>query len=156
MRVRRRNWILADIYPKSLSLVFSFFSPFASILIGARSRGLKAGRGVAVVSHGVWETRWSLENSRVFQRLSFFFSFSFSFLFFLLFFLSQVVTVQDLGSLLKRTTSLLSLKAGRSEFYLAPYVPNYSPSLTLEMGGLLSRRSRATLTHANLRIIPNK
>ena len=46
----------------SLSLVFSFFSPGAGILIGAGSRGLKAGRGVAVVSRGVRETRRSLEN----------------------------------------------------------------------------------------------
>ena len=64
--------------------------------------------------------------------------------------------VQDLELILKGTTSLLSLKAGRSEFHLAPYVPGYSPSLTPEMGGLLSRRTRVTLTHANLRIIPNK
>ena len=54
------------------------------------------------------------------------------------------------------TTSLLSLKVGRSEFHLAPHVPSYSPSLTPEMGGLLSRQTRATLTHANLRIIQNK
>ena len=106
---------------------------------------------------------WGLQNSAVTEKLAsfsetkFFFSFSVFFFFpFFSFFLSRVVTVQDLGSLLKRTTSLLSLKAGRSEFYLAPYVPNYSPSLTLEMGGLLSRRSQATLTHANLRIISNK
>lgn len=64
--------------------------------------------------------------------------------------------VQDLESVLKGTTSLLSLKVGRSEFRLAPHVPSHSPSLTPEMGGLLSRRTRATLTHANLRIIPNK
>ena len=64
--------------------------------------------------------------------------------------------VQDLESVLKGTTSLLSLKAGRSEFQLTPYVPNYSPSLTPEMVGLLSRRTRATLTHANLKIILNK
>ena len=64
--------------------------------------------------------------------------------------------VQDLESVLKGTTSLLSLKAGRTEFHLTPYVPSYSPSLTLEMGGLLSRRTQATLTHANLRIILNK
>ena len=64
--------------------------------------------------------------------------------------------IQDLESVLKGTTSLLSLKSGMSEFYLAPYVPNYSPSLTLEMGGLLSRRTRATLTNSNLRITPNK
>ena len=64
--------------------------------------------------------------------------------------------VQDLELVLKGTTFLLSLKVGRSEFHLAPYVPIYSPSLTPEMGGLLSRRTRATLTHANLRIIPNK
>ena len=54
------------------------------------------------------------------------------------------------------TTSLLSLKVGRSEFHLAPHVPSHSPSLSPEMGGLLSRRTRATLTHANLRIISNK
>ena len=59
-------------------------------------------------------------------------------------------------SVLKGTTSLLSLKVGRSEFLLAPHVPSYSPSLTPEMGGLLSRRTQATLTHANLRIILNK
>ena len=64
--------------------------------------------------------------------------------------------VQQLESVLKGTTSLLSLKVGRSEFLLTPYVPSYSPSLTPEMGGLLNRRTRATLTHANLRIIPNK
>ena len=64
--------------------------------------------------------------------------------------------VQDLELVLKGTTSLLSLKVGRSEFHLAPHVPSNSPSLNLEMGGLLSRRSRATLTHANLWIIPNK
>ena len=74
---RRRNWKLTDVYPKSLSLVFSLFSPFAGILIGAGSRGLKAGHGVAVVSRGVRETRWPPENSRVFRRLEFFFSFSF-------------------------------------------------------------------------------
>ena len=51
--------------------------------------------------------------------------------------------VQDLESVLKGTTSLLSLKACRSEFNLAPYVPSYSPSLTPEMGGLLSRRTHA-------------
>ena len=64
--------------------------------------------------------------------------------------------VQDLESVLKGITSLLSLKVGRTEFHLAPHVPSYSPSLTPEMGGLLSRRTRATLTHANLRIILNK
>ena len=64
--------------------------------------------------------------------------------------------VQDLESVLKGTTFLLSLKVGRSEFRLAPHVPSHSPSLTPEMGGLLNRRTRATLTHANLRIIPNK
>ena len=64
--------------------------------------------------------------------------------------------VQDLESVFKRTTSLLSLKAGRSDFYLAPYVPSYSLNLTLEMGGFLSRRTRATFTHAYLRIILNK
>ena len=57
---------------------------------------------------------------------------------------------------IKGTTSLLSLKVGRSEFRLAPHVPSHSPSLTPKMGGLLSRRTQATLTHANLRIIPNK
>ena len=69
----------------SLSLVFSFFSPFLGILIGARSRGLKAGRGVAVVLRWVCETRRSPENSRVFRRLSFFFLFLF-----------QVVTLSTL------------------------------------------------------------
>ena len=64
--------------------------------------------------------------------------------------------VQDLESVLKGTTSLLSLKVCTSEFHLAPYVPSYSLSLTPEMGGLLSRRTQATLTHANLRIILNK
>ena len=64
--------------------------------------------------------------------------------------------VQDLESVLKGTTSLLSLKVVRSEFYLAPHVPSHSPSLTPEMGSLLSQRTRATLTHANLRIITNK
>ena len=64
--------------------------------------------------------------------------------------------IQDLGSVLKGTTSLLSLKVGRNEFYLAPYVPSYSPSLTLKMGGLLSRRTQGTLTHANVKIILNK
>ena len=64
--------------------------------------------------------------------------------------------VQDLESVLKGTTSLLSLKAGTSEFYLAPYVPSYSPRLNPEMGGLLSRQTWATFTHANLRLIPNK
>ena len=64
--------------------------------------------------------------------------------------------VQDLESVLKGTTSLLSLKVGTSDFHLAPYVPSYSPSLTPETGDLLSRRTRATLTHANLRIILNK
>ena len=68
---------------RNLPLVFSFFSPFASILTGAGSRGLKAGRGVAVVSCGVRETRRSSENSRVFRRLSFFFI-----VFFFFFFLS--------------------------------------------------------------------
>ena len=63
---------------------------------------------------------------------------------------------QDLELVLKGTISLLSLKVGRSGFHLAPYVSSYSPSLTLEMGGLLSRRARATLTHENLRIILNK
>ena len=63
---------------------------------------------------------------------------------------------QDLESVLKGITSLLSLKVGRSEFHLAPHVPSHSPSLTPEMGGLLSRRTRATFTYANLRIIPNK
>ena len=63
--------------------------------------------------------------------------------------------VQDLESVV-RITSLASLKVGRSEFHLAPYVPSYSPSLTLEMRDLLSRRTRVTLTHANLRIISNK
>ena len=63
--------------------------------------------------------------------------------------------VQDLKSVLKGTTSLLSLKVGRSEFHLAPHVASHSPSLTPEMGGLLSRRTWATLTHANLRIILN-
>ena len=64
--------------------------------------------------------------------------------------------VQDLESVLKGTTSLLSLKVGRSEFHLAPHVPSHSPSLTPEMGGLLRRWTRATLTHANLRIILKK
>ena len=64
--------------------------------------------------------------------------------------------IQDLESVLKGTTSFLSLKVGRSEFHLAPHVPSHSPSLTPEMGGLLSWRTRATLTHANLRINPNK
>ena len=63
--------------------------------------------------------------------------------------------VQDLESVLKGATFLLSLKMGRSEFHLAPHVPSHSTSLTPEMGGLLSRRTRATLTHANLRIILN-
>ena len=63
---RRRNWKLAGVYPKSLSLIFSFFSLFAGILIGSGSRGLKAERGVAVVSGGIRETRRSPENSRVF------------------------------------------------------------------------------------------
>ena len=67
-----------------------------------------------------------------------------------------VPLIQDLESVLKGTTSLLSLKVGRSEFHLAPHVLSHSPSLTPEMGGLLSRRTRASLTHANLRIIPNK
>ena len=58
--------------------------------------------------------------------------------------------VQDLESVFKGTTSLLSLKVGRSEFHFAPHVPSHSPSLTPEMGRLLSRRTRATLTHANL------
>ena len=44
--------------------------------------------------------------------------------------------VQDLESVLKGTS--------------------HSPSLTPKMGGLLSRRTRAILTHANLRIILNK
>ena len=35
--------------------------------------------------------------------------------------------VQDLESVLKGTTSLLSLKAGTSEFHLTPYVPSYLP-----------------------------
>ena len=64
--------------------------------------------------------------------------------------------VQDLKSVFEGTTSLLSLKAGRSEFHLRLYVPSYSPSLTPGMGGLLSRWTWATLTHANLRIIPHK
>ena len=64
--------------------------------------------------------------------------------------------VQELELVLKGTTSLLSVKPGRSEFHLTPYVPSYSPSLTPEMGGLFSRWTRATLTHANLRIVPNK
>ena len=64
--------------------------------------------------------------------------------------------VQDLELVLKGTTFLLSLQAGRSEFHLTPYVPSYSPSLAPEIGGLLSRRTRATLIHANLRIISNK
>ena len=64
--------------------------------------------------------------------------------------------VQDLKSLFKGTTSLLSLKVCRSEFHLAPHVPSHSPSLTPEMGGLLSQRTRAALTHENLRIILNK
>ena len=64
--------------------------------------------------------------------------------------------VQDLESVFKGTTSLLSIKAGRSEFHLTPYVPNYSPSLSLEMGGLLSLRTLATLTHTTLRIISDK
>ena len=64
--------------------------------------------------------------------------------------------VQDLELVFEGTTSLLSLKAGRSEFHLTLYVPSYSHSLTPGMGGLLSRWTRATLTDANLRIIPNK
>ena len=64
--------------------------------------------------------------------------------------------VQVLESVLNGTTSLLCLKVGRREFHLAPHVPSYSPSLTPEMGGLLSQQTRATLTHVNLRIIPNK
>ena len=64
--------------------------------------------------------------------------------------------VQDLESVLKRITSLLSLKVCRREFHLVPHVPSHSPSLTPEIGGLLSRRTRATLTYANLRIILNK
>ena len=78
---------------RNLSLVFSFFSPFAGILIGAGSRGLKIRRGVAVVSLGVRETRRSLKNSRVFRRLRFFFFVFFFFPFFFFFlFLSRVVT----------------------------------------------------------------
>ena len=64
--------------------------------------------------------------------------------------------VKDKKLVLKGTTSLLSLKVGRSEFHLAPYVPSYSPNFTPGMGGLLSRQTQDTLTHANLRIIPNK
>ena len=64
--------------------------------------------------------------------------------------------VQDLESMLKGTTSLLSLKVGRSEFHLAPHVPSHLPSLTPEIGGQFSWRTKATLTHANLRIISNK
>ena len=64
--------------------------------------------------------------------------------------------VHDLESVLKGTTFLLSLRVGRSEFHLAPHVPSHSPSLTPEMGGLLSRRTRATFTRANLKIIRNK
>ena len=75
---RRRNWKFADIIRNlslSLSLVFSSFSLFASTLIDSGSRGLKAERGVAVVSHGVRETWRSPENSLVFRGLSFFFLF---------------------------------------------------------------------------------
>ena len=52
--------------------------------------------------------------------------------------------------------SAYSLKVGRSEFHLALHVPSHSPSLTPKMGGLLSRRTGATLTHVNLRILSNK
>ena len=61
-----------------------------------------------------------------------------------------------LGVSTKGNNLSLSLKLGRSEFHLTPYVPSNSTSLTPEMEGLLSRRTRATLTHANLRIISNK
>ena len=64
--------------------------------------------------------------------------------------------VKDLELVFKGTTSLLSLKVGRSEFHLVPHVPSYSPSLTPEMGGLLSWRTRATLTHENPSLIANK
>ena len=47
--------------------------------------------------------------------------------------------VQDLDSVFKGTTYLLTLKAGKSEFRLAPYVPNYPSNLTSEMGGLLGQ-----------------
>ena len=43
---------------------------------------------------------------------------------------------------------------GRSEFHLEPYVPNYPPSLTLAMGGLLGQQCWAVLNYAGLRIIP--
>ena len=71
------DWKLVDVIQNlslslSLSLVFSFFSLFAGILIDSGSRGLKAKRGVAVVSRGVHETR----------RSSFFSFFLFLFLFF--------------------------------------------------------------------------
>ena len=68
----------------SLSLVFSFFSPFAGILAGAGSCGLKAGRGVVVVSRGVRETRRSPKNSS-FPATEFFF-YRFLSLFFFFFF----------------------------------------------------------------------
>ena len=41
----------------SLSLVFSFFSLVAGILINSRSCGLKVEQGVNVVSRGVCETQ---------------------------------------------------------------------------------------------------
>ena len=93
------------LYEISLSLVFSFFSPFIGILIGAGSVGLKDGRGVAVISRGICKTRRSPENSAT----KFFFSVFFFFPFFSFFsFPSRY--------LLEGTTSLVSLKAGRSEF----------------------------------------
>ena len=64
--------------------------------------------------------------------------------------------VQDPDSALKGTTSLLTLKWDRSEFHIAPYVPSSLPKPVPEMGGLLSQRYRAALTHADQRTSLNK
>ena len=98
MRAHRRNWTLADVCPKSLSLKIFYLFSLCRCSEDAGCPGLRAGRAVAVILRGFRETQRSPENSRVFRRLSFNFFFNlFYYLFILLlyffFFLSRVVTV---------------------------------------------------------------
>ena len=60
--------------------------------------------------------------------------------------------VQDLDSVLKRTTYLLTLK-GMSEFCLTLYVPSHPPDITSKLGGLSGQRHWAVIAYTYLRII---
>ena len=61
--------------------------------------------------------------------------------------------VQDLDSVLKRTTYLLSLKWVGVNYVPALHVPSYPLDLTPDMGGLLGQCYLAVVTYADLWII---